>query len=557
MSRLSRTWVLVASIAAVLGIGLSLSLGGAFGANAATGASASADAATSAGQPASALFNCRASVERTVLAGNTAAEPAVAGSSTACPTGQTLVQQTSLVGSGSQLSALNDLGTVGPAGAYTNASGAIGSGQSAGAAAVAQVNALSLNLAGYTLSAAGSLEAQATAYCAVGGSGGYATQPAVAGTSNLNALTLTSPTGAVQTIELGGTANQIVANLPAPLSALVSIKANEQILGPGSQTITERMLDITLLSSGVQIVVGEAVAGFDNPDVCSLNSPNTITNTVTIPTITTITGQDGTATTLTTPGSVSTITGQDGTATTVTTPSSETVINTSGTTPTFLEDCAPGSVLDSSSGNCVIYDGTQVIFVSKPFQGPSGGDVVSLTYAAAHFHSPCLSGAGPDWALIVAAVDGVAQGTPSSDRIIGLGAGEAITGLAGDDCIDAQGTHAKVTDGNGRDRVYVSSGPNRVIAGNGPNVIHGGHGRDWITDGTGNDTIYGGTLPNRIDAYGNEKHIYGGPGNDRIWTNSIRAFVNCGGGKANRLFARKKVAAYGAKHGCEKIGLLK
>jgi hypothetical protein len=525
--------------AAVLGIGLSATLGGAFGVNSATGASPSAVAVASTSQPASELFNCRASVARAVLAGNTAAEPAVSGSTTACPSGQTLVQQTSLVGSGSPLTAL-DLGTVGPAGAYTDPSGAIGSGQSAGGTAVAQVNALSLNLGPYTLSAAGSLEAQASAYCAVDGSTGYATQPAVAGTSNLDALTLSGPglPAAGETLELGGTVNEIVGNLPAALGALVSIKANEQILGSNSQTITERMLDITLLASNVQIVVGEAIAGFNEPDVCSLNTPNSITNTVTNSSTTTITGQNGTATTVTTAGAT-------------------TVINTSTTTPSFLEDCAPGSVLDSSSGNCVIYDGTQTIFVSKPFQGPSGGEVVTLADANAHYHSPCLTGAGPGWALIVSAVDGTAHGTPSSDRIIGLGSGEHIIGLAGDDCIDAQAARAKVSDGNGRDRIYVSTGVNRVIAGNGPNVIHGGHGRNWITDGTGNDTIYGGTLPNRIDAYGNEKHIYGGPGNDRIWTNSIRAYVNCGGGKADRLFARRKIAAYGLKHGCEKVSLLK
>ncbi len=236
---------------------------------------------------------------------------------------------------------------------------------------------------------------------------------------------------------------------------------------------------------------------------------------------------------------------------------STTVVQPSTTVPGFLEDCAPGSVLDSSSGDCVIYDGSQTIFVSKPFKGPTGGTVVPLDYARAHYHSSCLAGSGAAYALIVTAVNGSAKGTPSSDRIIGLGAGEKIAGLAGDDCIDAQGTKAKVTDGNGRDRIYVTKGVNRVVAGNGPNVIHGGNGRNWITDGTGNDYIYGGKLSNRIDAYGNEKHIYGGPANDRIWTNSIRAYVSCGGGKADRLFARRKIAAYGVKHGCEKIGLLK
>jgi Ca2+-binding RTX toxin-like protein len=241
------------------------------------------------------------------------------------------------------------------------------------------------------------------------------------------------------------------------------------------------------------------------------------------------------------------------TLTGTTTTSTTTVLVPTGTIPTFLEQCAPGSTLDPTSGNCVIFYEGQTIFVSKPFKGPTGGTVVPLAAARAKFKSPCLSGAGPDYVLLVTARRARAKGTPLSDRILGLNTGQLIYGLAGNDCIDELKANGKIVDGNGRDRLYVTSGVNRVIGGNGPNIIHGGNGRNWITDGTGDDYIYGGSLHNRIDAYGNEKHIYGGKSNDRIWTNSIDAFVSCGGGNRNTLFGRQKIIAYGKKHGCQSL----
>ena len=496
---------------------------------------------------------------RASLAGTILTEPAVANNTgEPCNDASSLVQSTSLLGSGSALSALTNLGTVGPAGAYTYETGTLDGSGTPGATSVAEVNALSLNLGGYTLSVAGPIEAQAAVACE-----NTTLNPSVY--SSLDALTVTGPglPAGGETLNLTGNVNQVVTGLPAALSALISIKANNEIVTANS--VTEQLLNISLLSIGatpaVNVVIGEAGVSYANADVCSGNVPNTVT---TPGTTTTLTGTNGTVTTVTSqantvvqPGAVTTITGANGTATTVTTGTPATVITPNSTVPSLLADCAPGSLLDSSTGDCVIYYDNQTIFVSKPFKGPTGGTVVPTSYALAHLHSSCLTGSGAAYALIVTAVNGTAKGTPSSDRIIGLGSGEKIEGLAGDDCIDARGTNAKVTDGNGRDRIYVTKGVNRVVAGNGPNVIHGGNGRDWITDGTGNDYIYGGSLPNRIDAYGNEKHIYGGAGNDRIWTNSIRAYVSCGGGKANRLFARQKIAAYGKKHDCQKISLLK
>jgi hypothetical protein len=548
MIRLNKTWTVAAFAAVVLGITFSLLLGGAFGPAAATGAAPAATPnATPAAIDASQITGCRSSVARVVLAGTTVAEPAVANNTSAaltnCQDDTTLVQKTALLGTPTV-----NFGQVGPAGADTFETGAL-NGNPLGATAVTDVNAASLTFGGYTLSVAGPLEAQAVAGCAKTGSDTYATSPYLDGTADLDAITITGPglPAAGETLEIGQYVNDIVGNLPAALGALITIKANEQITAPAGSspnTITERLLDITLLGSGAQVVVGEAQAALPNNGVCATNVPPNTTPTppVTVPgTTTTVTGTNGTVTTVTTGG---------------TGPGTTTIVP-GGTVPSYLQECPTGSTLDPTSGDCVIFYQGQTIYVSKPFKGPTGGTVVPLAAAQAKFKSSCLAGAGPNYVLLVTALNAVAKGTPSSDRILGLNTGQHISGLAGDDCIDEQSANGKVVDGNGKDRIYVTSGSNRVVAGNGPNTIHGGNGKNWITDGTGDDYIYGGSLANRIDAYGNEKHIYGGKSNDRIWTNSIRAFVSCGGGNANILFGREKIIAYGKKHGCQKLGRLK
>jgi hypothetical protein len=555
MTRRHRSLIAAATLAAVAGVSLSLTLAGGFGPGVATGAGA---ASTGSVAPVSAaqIFGCRASVARLSLAGRTLLEPAVANQAAAAPDDtpcnddSALVQRIGLTGTSSPL----NLGSLGPAGAYTYQTGALGGSPSPGATAVADVQALNLTLGAYTLTVAGPLEAQAAMEC-------VGTTLQTQGSSNLDVITLTGPglPAGGETLEVGGVVNKIVGNLPAALSALVSITANEQITT--SDSITERLLDVKLLDSAVQLVVGEATLTAPNPNVCAANVTPTSTVTVTTPgqTVTepgsTVTQPGSTVTepgsTVTEPGSTVT---QPGSTTTVTTPGKPTVIvEPSGSVPGYLQQCATGSVIETSTGNCVIYFGGTVIFVSKPFKGPTGGTVVALPYAQAHYRSPCLTGPGPDWVLLVTARGAHAKGTPYSDRILGLNADQHIDGLAGNDCIDEQGPSGHLQDGNGKDRLYVSSGVNRVIAGNGDNVIHGGHGRNWITDGIGADHIYGGTRPNRIDAFANKKWIYGRSGHDRIWTNSAVAQIHCGGGRHDLVFARVGVARFAAKHGCRRI----
>jgi hypothetical protein len=491
-----------AAIAALLlGLALTLALGASAGASTMTAptpmagttvsASLGSNATPTTGASASAIFGCRASVARVMLGSTVLAEPAVANAPTnPCEDDQTLVQQTGLAGG---TSALN-LGTIGPAGAYTHEVGELGGTTSPAATAVAQVNALSLNLGPYTLSVAGNLEAQVAVECTK-------TSLTSQASSNLDVITLTGPglPAGGETLEIGHSVNQIVGNLPAALQSLVSITANEQIAS--ANAITERMLDIKLLNSAVQVVIGEATVAVPNPGICG-------ENTIAPPT---------------------------------------------GTIPSTLMPCTSESVLDSSTGDCVLFVNGQVIYVSVPFGGPQGGTVVPLIYARQHYRSPCLYGPGPKWAFIVTKPGIHARGTFGSDRIIGLGPNETIAGLAGNDCIDEQGGgHEHLFDGNGNDRAYSLKGTTRIGLGGGNDYVNGQHSGGFTTVGNGRDTVIAGTRPSSIDVGLHTDRIHTTRAYARIYDLSYGGIINCGN-RNDRLFARIHVARYAAKHGCRRI----
>jgi Ca2+-binding RTX toxin-like protein len=276
------------------------------------------------------------------------------------------------------------------------------------------------------------------------------------------------------------------------------IDVNEKLTTPNS--ITERVLDVHL-SNGTDIVVGEALVTQTGAHPCA--------------------GVSG--------------------------------------TPPVLEICPPGSTLDVPIQECVIYlnGGKTIIYVSRPFQGPTGGTVMALSVARKRYHSPCLSGPGPKYALIATKRGGRVQGTPRSDRILALGAYERVAGLGGNDCIDGKGGHQKLFDGNGNDRVYASAGFNRIAVGNGNDYLNGRNGSDWITAGNGRDTIYGGRGNSRIDIGIGRDQVYGGPGRNRIWAAGDYARVRCGSGRHNTAFVRPKARAFAAAHGCQKVHLLR
>jgi Ca2+-binding RTX toxin-like protein len=227
--------------------------------------------------------------------------------------------------------------------------------------------------------------------------------------------------------------------------------------------------------------------------------------------------------------------------------------------PPSLEICPPGSTLNVVAQACeiILNGGKTVIYVSRPFKGPSGGTVVALSVARKRYHSPCLYGPGPKYALVATKRGGHVEGTLYSDRILALGAFERVAGLGGNDCIDGKGGNQKLFDGNGKDRVWASGGFNRIGVGNGNDQVNGRNGRDWITAGNGNDTVRGGRGNSRIDVGIGHDHVYGGPGRNRIWAAGDNARVSCGSGGHNLAFVRRRAYSYALSHGCTRVIRLK
>jgi Ca2+-binding RTX toxin-like protein len=316
----------------------------------------------------------------------------------------------------------------------------------------------------------------------------------------VNDKTVGSGQSTLDVIDVNGKPNQ----LPAPgapqtiqLGGGAYIAVNEQI--KTATSITERALDIHL-ANGTDIIAGEAIVTQNGVNACQ---------------------------------------------------------GTSGTPP-ILEICPPGSTLDVVHQRCIIIlnGGKTIIYVSRPFKGPSGGTVVALSVARKRYHSPCLHGRGPKFALIATKRGGRVQGTEYSDRILARGAYERVAGMGGPDCIDGTGGNQRLFDGNGNDRVYASGGFNRIGVGNGNDYINGRNGRDWITAGNGNDTIHTGQGSSRVDAGIGRDKIFGGKGKNRIWVVGDHALVRCGSGKHNTAFVRRKAKKYALAHGCQHVHVL-
>ena len=419
-------------------------------------------------------FGCRASAVRVELGGSPI-EPIVANNATypCANAGGGLAALTVPNGAVGNL-------TAGPAGAFTYYTGSAGGQTAPGAAAVAQIQGVSIPTSNGVLTIVGPVQANASYKCVndqVVGSGQSTLQVIYV---NGNPQHLPAP-GTPTTIQLGGGAY---------------IAVNEKLTTPTS--ITERVLDVHL-ANGTEIVVGEAKVTDLGPNACA------------------------------------------------------------GTTgaPPVLEICPAGSTLDVVHQVCVIIYGSQRIIVSRPFQGPTGGRVLALGAARKKYHSPCLSGPGPKFAIVATKRGGRVRGTPRSDRILGLGALERIAGLGGNDCIDGKGGRQHIWDGNGKDRIYASAGFNRIGVGNGDDMVNGRNGSDWITAGNGNDRVWGGSGRSRIDLGIGRDRVYGGPSTNRVWVASGHALVQCGAGRNNTAFVRRSVMAYAMAHGCRHIHLLK
>jgi hypothetical protein len=269
------------------------------------------------------------------------------------------------------------------------------------------------------------------------------------------------------------------------------------------------------------------------------------------------------------------------------------VTGTSGAVPSSstLKPCPKGSTFDPATDLCVIVlPGGKTIVVSNPFQGPTGGTVLSLALARKRYHSPCLSGPGPQYVVVGTNHADRINGTSKSERILALGGNDRVAGGGGNDCIDggsgndriwAGKGNVRLYGGTGNDRLsqqggnaYVNGGPgnDQIFLGNGRDTVYGGGGRDRIAVGRGNDRIYGsrgghnqisgGDGNDWVHAYGSHNtiwlgngldHVWAGVGNNRVYDQSVTAFVNCGTGTSNLAYLLVFSQHYARAHGCQTV----
>ncbi|MEP6952902.1 MAG: hypothetical protein ABI950_02425 [Solirubrobacteraceae bacterium] len=180
--------------------------------------------------------------------------------------------------------------------------------------------------------------------------------------------------------------------------------------------------------------------------------------------------------------------------------------------------CPKGSEYDVPAGLCVIRQdvrGGEFISVGRPSEGPSGGTVITLTAARKKYHSACLSGPGPKYAVLGTNKADRITGTNRPDRILTLGGKDRADGGRGNDCIDGGTGNDSLSGGLDKDRIYGMSGGD---------ALNGGAGTDRLSGGSGNDTING--------AYGADV-VLGGAGRDfiNVATSGPAARVSCGSGR--------------------------
>ena len=221
--------------------------------------------------------------------------------------------------------------------------------------------------------------------------------------------------------------------------------------------------------------------------------------------------------------------------------------------------CPEGSTYDPERNVCIVRDtntgngnntggggsgGTAGdVAAGRPFEGPSGGTVITLSDARAKYKSVCLKGAGPAFAIVGTKGNDNITGTNDRDRILLLAGTDKSEGGRGDDCIDG---------GKGRDTMSGALGNDKLVGGRGNDSLVGGSHNDRLVSGSGNDTINSGFGKDRIKAGGGADRINiatAGPGARRI---------SCGKGRDKiRVNRNEKRQAKRAKNGCETVYVIR
>ena len=403
-------------------------------------------------QAASPAWQCRASALSASVAAQPAIEPVLAGGGGTCADAKAgfpaLPQSLAIPAS---------LLTAGTVSAQTTVDPDTGGTAAQRVSAVGQVEDLALRLGPLGTVALGArvAVARAAAACVAG-------RPRLDGASEL-LCGVTLNGSSVTADQLA----QRLADLLRPIGQIVDVRVNEQVRDASG--LTQRALHVKVLTlvggaSVLDLVVGDARVGSAGA-VCSGSGSDGP-------------GGDGS-------GSGSGPGGPDG----------------SGTLPGGTCACPAGAILDATSGFCVIRGGVagamatggQDIVVGRPFDGPSGGRVVSIAEARKRFPaSRCVRGGGPAFAVIGTKRADHVTGTNRRDRILTLGGKDRADGGRGADCIDGGTARDALAGGSGRDRVYGSSGNDALNGGPDTDLLDGGRGNDSINAAFGKDRVVGG-----------------------------------------------------------------
>jgi RTX calcium-binding nonapeptide repeat (4 copies) len=285
------------------------------------------------------------------------------------------------------------------------------------------------------------------------------------------------------TISLGGTAIPLVPisgepNQEIDLSPLVRVIANERIeegtATSADQSLTFRALHVEVLPAPPDVPVIDLVIGESkvdrHGDVCNASG----------------TGGE----------------------------------NTGGGNP---RPCPPGAEYVIADNLCVIHDNGQTIVVGRPYQGPSGGSVISLRIAKQRYpNSPCVKGPGSKYVIIGTNKNDHITGTNKSDRILLFGGSDNSEGGRGNDCIDGGTGNDTLSGALGRDRLYGFSGNDHLVGGSNADYLSASTGNDTVNTGYGKDTVIGGTGRDYINsstAGPPSKRIDCGAGPDKLRIN--------------------------------------
>jgi Ca2+-binding RTX toxin-like protein len=205
----------------------------------------------------------------------------------------------------------------------------------------------------------------------------------------------------------------------------------------------------------------------------------------------------------------------------------------------------------------------------------SGGTVYSLAYAKKHYKSPCLNGAGPNYAVIGNNSNDTITVSGTRQRVLGLGGKDKLTVKSGNNtCVDAGSGNDtvrvakspvkvyggagndKITAGNGNDVVYGDGGQDLIKAGNGQDSLNGGAGNDTITAGNGADRLYGNAGADKLTAGTGHDFLFGAAGNDVLRARGNVAFVNGGKGHNIAYVKNGAMASFARKHGTKVVHII-